>query len=313
MKTMEKNKLQTMALAFLAIMLIATFAFADRTSAQQAFQTVRIRADGTIDPASTPIQKVGDKYVFTGDIYAAIVVERANIIIDGAGYSLYGPYNGTKVDDWMIGQGPYNGPSNASLWTIGIDFDAVTKPNNVTVRNLNIRNFYFGIYVGTFNDTVEDNSITANIVGILLSGDSNTITRNYIAKNDEGVFYGVNNPNRAPINTVLTGNSFTNNTVQFSGCGCGVYNETEPIHTWDNGERGNFWSDYNGTDTNGNGLGDTSYIIDIKNQDRYPLMQNTLSLPTPAPKLPVEAISVASLFVVAAVLAFFFQKKKNKP
>jgi parallel beta-helix repeat protein len=31
---------------------------------------------------------------------------------------------------------------------------------------------------------------------------------------------------------------------------------------WDNGSEGNFWSDYHGSDTNGNGMGDTTYIVD---------------------------------------------------
>jgi hypothetical protein len=43
---------------------------------------------------------------------------------------------------------------------------------------------------------------------------------------------------------------------------------------WDNGfpSGGNYWSDYTGTYTNGDGIGDTPYVIDANNQDRYPLM-----------------------------------------
>jgi hypothetical protein len=35
---------------------------------------------------------------------------------------------------------------------------------------------------------------------------------------------------------------------------------------------GNYWSDYNGTDTNQDGIGDTAHIIDANNTDNYPLM-----------------------------------------
>ena len=41
---------------------------------------------------------------------------------------------------------------------------------------------------------------------------------------------------------------------------------------WDNGNEGNYWSDYNGTDTNSDGIGDTPYYIDSNNTDHYPLM-----------------------------------------
>jgi hypothetical protein len=41
---------------------------------------------------------------------------------------------------------------------------------------------------------------------------------------------------------------------------------------WDNGEKGNHWDDYNGSDVNWDEIGDTPFIIDANNQDNYPLM-----------------------------------------
>ena len=43
-------------------------------------------------------------------------------------------------------------------------------------------------------------------------------------------------------------------------------------NTWDLGGEGNYWSYYEGIDANGDGIGDTPYVIDEENQDNYPLM-----------------------------------------
>jgi nitrous oxidase accessory protein NosD len=42
---------------------------------------------------------------------------------------------------------------------------------------------------------------------------------------------------------------------------------------WDNGKEGNYWSNYQGQDINGNGIGKTSYRVYDNFTDYYPLMQ----------------------------------------
>ena len=58
-----------------------------------------------------------------------------------------------------------------------------------------------------------------------------------------------------------------NNTqnVQFDQSAGAVY--------WDNDKEGNYWSSYNGTDRNNDGIGDAPYTLGGNNTDRYPLMQ----------------------------------------
>lgn len=41
---------------------------------------------------------------------------------------------------------------------------------------------------------------------------------------------------------------------------------------WDNGEHGNFWSDYNGHDWNGDGIGDTPRVVFNNSKDDFPLL-----------------------------------------
>jgi nitrous oxidase accessory protein len=60
-------------------------------------------------------------------------------------------------------------------------------------------------------------------------------------------------------------NNFINNTVQVESFANGTA-------IWDEGWEGNYWSDFNGTDSDHDGIGDTPYVIDSNNIDHYPLM-----------------------------------------
>ncbi|MEM3378524.1 MAG: NosD domain-containing protein [Candidatus Bathyarchaeia archaeon] len=303
---------QIMAVAVMLLLLTAALSSSLSHSSALTLPVIRILPDGNIDPPNVPIQRSGDLYMFTDNIYARIVVDRDNLVIDGAGYTLHGNYNGTRTDSWVVGQGPnqeYN--ETAIPWSIGIDL-ANKNRHNLTVMNLNIKNFYIGIYVWTTNNTITNCAVTDCIVGILLSGDSNNITENYIARNEQGVFFGVNQPGNEPLNIMLTHNSFIDNMVHFSGCFCEEYNPNEPIHTWDNGEEGNYWSDYNGTDADGDGIGDTPYIIDPQNQDRYPLMRGVAEPPTPTSGMPIATIIAGAVIAVITVTAIVgYRRKRN--
>jgi hypothetical protein len=152
-----------------------------------------------------------------------------------------------------------------------------------------------------------------NIVGILLSGSDESVTRNYIANNQRGLFFGFNNKGDInPSDIVINHNDFESNIVQLNGCECKDYNTTEPPHSSDDGRQGNFWSDYNGTDANNDGVGDTCYVIDVLNQDRYPLMQSPVKLPVPATKIPFELIFLGiSAFIVLVVVVFVYRRRKK--
>jgi parallel beta-helix repeat protein len=112
--------------------------------------------------------------------------------------------------------------------------------------------------------------------GIVLEGDSksNQIVFNTISNNKRGIFLSEAN------NNTMYHNSFINNEIQIINI--------KSTNTWDNGYPygGNYWGDYNGSDffngpfqneTGSDEIGDSQYVIDADNQDRYPLM-NLLAL-----------------------------------
>jgi len=150
--------------------------------------TVYIRADGNIDPPDAPIITYDNvTYILTDNISSSahgIVVERDNIVIDGAGYTLQG-----------TGIGPYN----------GVDLNG---RSNVTIKNIIIITFYYGIRLdNSSNNNISGNKITNNRDGIWLSSSSNnSICRNNITGNAR---YGIKLS--SSYNNRISGNNITNN------------------------------------------------------------------------------------------------------
>ncbi|MCL5948886.1 MAG: hypothetical protein M1490_00210 [Candidatus Bathyarchaeota archaeon] len=311
MTALNTGKMLVLAAVFLVLAL--ALASPQPTSSQAPLPTILILPDGTVSPSTAPIQQNGNTYTFTDNLYAAIKIQKSNIVFDGAGYTLSGPYNGTATNNWVIGNGPDQDPNGTFAQTIiGIDL-ASPSVEGVTIENLNVKNFSIGMYVWTKNNTVTGNAVSDSIVGILLSGSNQTVTKNYIANNQQGLFFGFNNKGDIiPSDIVINHNDFENNVVQLSGCGCKSPNVTEPPHSWDDGRQGNFWSDYNGTDSNNDGVGDAPYIIDALNQDRYPLLQSPVKLPVATAKVPVEPMVVGILAAIVVVVALIVYWRRTK-
>jgi len=139
------------------------------------------------------------------------------------------------------------------------------KCNNITVQNLNLSNTAVGIELWETNSTeMRKNNITNNSeYGIwLIYSSNNTISGNNITNNSVcGIQLEFSSNNK------FNHNNFINNLNQALSYYSGV-------NTWDDGypSGGNYWSDYMGIDSNGDGMGDSPYIIDSNNQDNYPLM-----------------------------------------
>jgi parallel beta-helix repeat protein len=123
-------------------------------------ETIFILADGSIDPTGAPLKRKGDVYTFTGNVSAneiGIVIERDNMTLDGAGYTL----QGTLV------------PSTGIY---------ILQRNNITIQGLKIRGFFNGILLNnTRNSRILENSITNSTYCVyFLSSNHNSVEANNV-------------------------------------------------------------------------------------------------------------------------------------
>jgi len=167
---------------------------------------------------------------------------------------------------------------------IGIE---LWQSDNCLISKNNISNNEYGIFLWNSNNTcISNNNISSNYYdGVGISGsNNNSISNNNISSNDCGISLYESN------DSIIYLNNFINNTYNtYSYDSTNIWNSTEPIkYTYRGSEFtnyiGNYWDDYNGSDANGDGIGETPHIIDENNIDNYPLIEGfeNYFVPTPA-------------------------------
>ncbi len=265
--------------------------------------------DSSVVSSITNIHRDGNLYTLTGNLTNWVIIEKSNIVLDGMGFSFIGS-NGlslTKVSNVTVKdlhlETHYlrivlQNTKNCIVQNVtsNFGFDLSGSDNNLisnctgdvslensdgnTVKNcatgeieLSKSNgnsiFYNDIstqgpslgFQDSSNNLVFGNTFWKFWWWIGMWGDSN---HNTIVANDirAGGLYLVNS-------LVGTNYIYHNNFWNFK------WNQTattNSINIWSTNMQGNYWGNYNGSDLNHDGVGDTPYLIDTTNTDNYPLM-----------------------------------------
>ncbi|MFC1487998.1 nitrous oxide reductase family maturation protein NosD [Thermoproteota archaeon] len=135
--------------------------------------------------------------------------------------------------------------------------------NNITNGGVGINS------VCGYANIISGNNITnciGSYGGIFLQSSANIIVGNNFENNTVGIFFS-----HGASNNTLYQNNFINNQKDMDDAHSVLPIYEISINDWDNGSRGNYWSDYNGTDNDGDGIGDTPHFVYENNQDNYPL------------------------------------------
>ncbi|MEM4436952.1 MAG: NosD domain-containing protein, partial [Thermosphaera sp.] len=194
------NKAQALAiLATVAILMLTIVGLLKPAMSQSESTwvggTIYIRADGSIEPSNAPIISSDNRtYIITSNIKIVygngIVIERDNIILEGGGHTIQG-----------------------AACCYGI---LLTNRVNISIKNLVITNFTYGVYLETCSGTtIENNTISNNSwYGIYMySSSSNFIVSNTISNNSWYGIYMYSSSN----------NTIENNTISNSGAGIHMY------------------------------------------------------------------------------------------
>lgn len=164
------------------------------------------------------------------------------------------------------------------------------------------------------NNIIFGNNITGFVnqaIRTVFSCSNNVFYGNYFSDNEFAI----------ALQSGATNNTFYGNTFTKDSCKIHVDTKVEDVF-WDNGTIGNYWGNYTGTDNDGDGIGDSPYVIHafiwdtdidgfvsyVSGQDNYPLMapfdieQDKILVPS---NLPVVAFLVLIPIIGVGILVYF--------
>lgn len=232
-------------------------------------------------------------YVKNGIYYENLVVNKQNLTLTGENRNItviHGSHFAVSLQADNItvtGFRVMNGTIGVQMspWTHGhLISDTILTNNDVGISG------HYDVY----NITISSNKIAMNnFAGIHMVFHNSVISDNLISNNGKGDFIGltagilvgagVNNETISSNDNMIIRNTIEAN---YNGILITSYSEGNIFHHntfWNNTRqillsssnatvKENFWSDYTGEDKNGDGIGDTAYVITDDVEDSFPLM-----------------------------------------
>lgn len=235
--------------------------------------------------------------MLTGSIRGIEIRGQSNMIVDNRIESLL-PIIIDRADNNIIARNNITGPASSP-----------SLPDQNYKGNEGI-----ALFSRCSNNLIYGNNITGftgQAIRTVFSCSNNVVYGNYFADNEFAI----------ALQSGATNNTFYGNTFMTDSCKIHIGDEVEDIF-WDNGTIGNYWGNYNGTDSDGDGVGDSPYIINaliwdtdvdgfvsyVSGQDNYPLIApynfefDKIVIPS---SLPFAALLVLIPIIGVGILVYF--------
>ena len=238
-------------------------------------------ADSTIVQAANsnaPVFTVTTDYVnmggfMIGEGFYGIHVDTANHCNISDNNLLNNTYNGIRLDSSSSNDIRDNNVSDNDGNGIMLTDSSGNKISNNSI----LSNDESGIHLGNSDDNeIIDNDVTSNrVFGVYCwNSKNNKVIRNNLNSNMEGVQIWYSQDNSIYLNNFID-NGPPKEVASYDSTN--IWNSPEKMTYTHNGKTwtsylGNYWSDYGGMDTNGDGIGDAPYSID-GDEDKHPLIQ----------------------------------------
>ncbi len=272
----KKERIKRFNILALIIFLLLAIALKPQIAQTNNENTIYVDINGGADyifiQEAINAAEDGDKiYVYSGNYYENIVINKS-INIQGQDKT------NTIID----------GNDKGDVVYLSSNFINFT---GFTIQKSGMKRYDEGINIDSDFNRITDNIIKDCNCGLSIDywAHNCVISENSFARNIKGISsYSI-----YPNNNLIYHNNFAENKLN-------AYDDSNS--TWSLLKKGNYWDDYEGLDENGDGIGDTPYIIPGgSTQDNYPLVE-----PYGTPGFEII------IMISAIILVILILKKKNK-